>query len=366
MTLEPLVAVRKSDEGAEGSMIHEEIARTLIHRFKARGPEALSEFSFNDGATNFNVQWLVDFAIREVRDAVPSDWTLLVEESYAYEFGRFILSGHIDCAAFSPDGTEAIGFDWKTGYVPVDVADLNEQVLGYIILLKRAYPKLRKITFKIVQPRNDEDEGYPRVSFVTIEFPEGDETIVSNFEARMTAALDQPMELSTGKHCRFCPASLQCKAQLLELERMKATLTPEDIAKVKAEPDDGLLGDWILSSKALGESFDKAKELLCERLDAKGYVDASSGVRITQVFQGGSYSFPHPYEFYEKLCGLLPNPQQRAKALSFSVTRTKDQIAEVMGIPKSGKKAPVTAETVFDAALRPLVVQGQRRKFIFT
>ncbi len=47
------------------------------------------------------------------------------------------------------------------------------------------------------------------------------------------------------------------------------------------------------------------------------------------------------------------------------MTRLKDEIATTMNIPKSGKGA-VTAETVFDAKLRPLCEQGERRILVYT
>ena len=92
-------------------------------------------------------------------EVTPDGWSLEVEVPLAYEFqfekpvpyrhrrwvdgapvirsrlaGGFVLSGHIDSCSINPDATEAIGWDLKTGYDPVDPADQNWQILGYAVL----------------------------------------------------------------------------------------------------------------------------------------------------------------------------------------------------------------------------------------
>ena len=97
--------------------------------------------------------WISDFYFSVVKETVPADWSIEVEAALAYEMplareimvpvvergqlrmepcNSFTLSGHIDCLAMSPDGTRAIGFDLKTGYDPVDIAEYNWQILGAI------------------------------------------------------------------------------------------------------------------------------------------------------------------------------------------------------------------------------------------
>ncbi len=207
--LSELVAPRVGNEGAAGTRIHGHIAYKLegSHISTMGEPESLWLGNPFD-------KWIADFCIREVRDNLPDDWSLECEGEYAYEFDDFILTGHPDAVAINPDVTEAKGWDYKTGTVAVDPAEVNEQVLGYIVLLLRAYPTLRKITFYIVQPRNDEDEGFKRVSEVTLTF-DGTQAydFLKSFEARVTRALQNSNEVDSGrKQCRFCPVSVQCPA----------------------------------------------------------------------------------------------------------------------------------------------------------
>lgn len=375
-TLEPLVSKPPTgQEASDGTQIHDEIATTLLAVAAAsmKGSTADDVLFLGDSKLNFNLKWIVDYCVREVHDRVPPDWSLLTEEAYAYEFERFILSGHIDCLALSPDGTEAIGFDWKTGYIPVDAAEYNEQVLGYICLIRRAYPKLDKVTFHIVQPRNDEDEGFERVSkLVAVVNPFSDDEydldrITESLERRVNHALENSLVLNSGRtQCRWCPVGIQCPVKQLELQQMKLTLTPEMIAKVKAEPDDALLGDVVITARSLEKPIEDATGLLKERIIKNGFVDAGVGTRITIKQENGSYKVPDKPKFFRELRTLIPNEDQLANALSFSMTSAKEGIATAMNIPKSGKKAPVTAEGVFDAKLRPLVEQGVRLKFVFS
>lgn len=360
-TITPLVEQCSSQEASDGTLVHAHIARELIIN---HGAHQDSEWVIAPDNLPLSASWIVRFCIREATQETPKDWNMQVEASFAYEFEQFSLSGHIDCFAVNEDATEAIGWDWKTGYDPVDAADMNEQVSGYIILLKRAYPTLRKITFKIVQPRNDEDEGFQRVSEVTVEFSDSD-SLINAFEKRINAALGNPLEVNSGRaQCRYCPAAIQCPAIQKEIDLMKATLTPEIIASIQRTPNDALLGDFAVSSATLTKPFDQAKELLHARLDETATVTAGCGTVISRKIEKGSYTVEDAPRFHQELKTLLPDEARRVKVYSFSMSKIKDEIAEVFNVPKTGK-ASVTAESLFDAKLRQFVKQGERKKLIF-
>lgn len=358
-TLEAIVAPRQGDEGEEGTDLHAKIAFRICVELGgscALPVGKLRPVGFAD--------WIVGYCFREVQQNVPDDWSLECEVGLAYEWPQFVLSGHIDCLALNADATEAIFWDWKTGRDPVDPADNNEQGLGYIILLKRAYPSLRKATFKLCQPHNDEDEGFQRVSTVTVEWT-GDEChLATALERRLNAAIAAPMSLDTGKWCRWCSASVQCPAILKLRENMKHTLTPEELARITKTPDDAILGDWAVDAKTLAGPIKDANALLHARLDATPAITAGCGVHISRKITGGSYEVTEPQRFYTELRQLEPDPDKLAPHLKFSMTSTKELIATALDVPKTGKAA-VTAETVFDAKFRPLVVQGERKLFVF-
>lgn len=367
ITLVPLVAPRNGDEGHEGTMLHWMIADRLICEFGATPPEGgLPPPDVPNGyrLPAFSL-WIVDWAIRHVQETIPADWSLMVEVAVAYEYDGWNSSGHIDVMGISPDGTESRGIDWKTGRDPVDAAECNEQVLTYICLKKRAWPTLRSCSFQIAQPRADEDSGFERVSTVVLE-GERLEVACATLDTRVRAAIANSDELNSGrKQCRWCPVKSQCPAVLADRELMKMKLTKDAVAAIKRQPDDAMLGDWVITMRTLKAAGEDAETLLHERLDAAGSVVAGSGTIITRKIQRGSYSVPDPKKFFAAFQTILPSEESLIAAYDPSMTRAKDEIARVMDVPKTGKAA-VTAESVFDAHLRPHVEQGERRILVFT
>lgn len=364
LTLSRIVAPRQGDEGSEGTALHYIAHQQMIEKLGAVGtlgptPEIPASVSFS--------AWVSDYYFRFVQDTlqtVPADWSLEVECALAYAWDQFILSGHIDAIAISPDATEAIGFDLKTGRDPVDIAEQNEQVLGYAVLLLRAYPTLRKITFWIVQPNNDEDEGFQRCSHVIIE---GDilAAASASLESRINKALANGMEVETGlRACKWCSAATVCPAQIQLREQMKATLTPEMLENLKAAPDDAVLGDWVISGRVINRAMEDAETLLKERVNANGSLIAGNGTMVTIKRQGGSYSFPNPGAFYAATRELIPDDDAYAATVKPSVVKTKDALAKSLGIPKTSSKGR-SAASEFEDKLRPLCEQGTKEILVF-
>ncbi len=362
ITLTRLVDPRQGDEGIEGTDVHAKTAYRLVKECGAVGPESLQGYAYKP--SKGIADWIVNFCYEAVRDATPPDWSLECEMSVSYEFGRFILSGHPDVVAINPECTEFAVDDFKAGYIPVDIAENNWQLLCYAALLKRAYPTLQKGRLRIIQPRNNEDDGFPRISEATIE---NIDTAIAGLEARINAALDNQMEVNSGPvACRWCPAALQCPAVIQEREIMKVTLTPDLLSAVKREPNDATLADWMISAKVLSRPIDDATDLAKERIAKTGGIVAEDGTVITAKTENGAYKVPDPEKFMVALRTLLPDDSEIAKVVTFSQTRIKERIAEIMQIPKTGTRAAVTAESVHAAHLRPLVEQGTRTKLVFS
>jgi hypothetical protein len=358
ITLVPLVAPREGDEGAEGTALHHASASKIIKELGGTGEIGPTP----PGALGFS-RWIADYYFNHVRDTVPAQWSLECEAALSYEWDRFILSGHIDCVALSPDATEAIGWDLKTGYDPVDVADSNWQILGYCVLLRRAYPELKKVTFYIVQPRNDEDEGDPRVSSVVIE---NLDAATTTLEARINAAIGNALELNSGHtQCKWCPVGAQCPALQAELALMKMTLTPEAVAAIKHKPDPETLAEWVIAARTLDRPTKDATELLHKVLDGVSVVVTKGGVTVTRKIQNGSYDVPDRAKFHAALKAVLPSEESFVKTHTPSMTKIKDEIAAVMNVPKTSKNG-ISAEGIFDAAIRPHVTQGERRILQFS
>lgn len=356
LTLCAIVDPRQGGEGLEGSALHQ-IAHTRMAAELGASGDPGAEIECKSLAFS---RWVADFYYRFVRDTVPPDWSLTVETPVAYEFGRFILSGHIDALAMNADGTEAVIFDLKTGYDPVDSADCNWQVFGYGVLLLRAYPDLKKITGYIVQPRNDEDSGFRRVSEPMI--LEGDTLAASiqTLEAQLNAALDNSREVNSGpKACLWCPAAMQCPAAIAERDSMKIKLTDSVLESIKATPDDAVLASWVVAGRVLGRPLSDAKDLAKERIAAVGSITSPEGVVITSKSGPGSYSYPDPVAYIKQLRVLLPKDEDLARAVNPSITKAIDVIAEVNEIPKTSRVGQ-SATTIVNGALKPLTVQGER------
>lgn len=353
MVLTPLVAPRAGNEATEGNFLH-----WLSHsKLKAEcaaigdiGPQPPMPPSVAFSA------WIAEYYVRHVRETVPPNWSLECECALAYQWEQFILSGHIDNVALSPDATEAIGFDLKTGYDPVDMADENMQVMGYAALLLRAYPTLHRITFWIVQPRNDEDMGYQRCSSVVIE---GGvlESVPTSLENQINATIANNMTVDSGpKQCKWCSGALQCPAAIAERDLMKQQLTPELLAAIRQTPDDEALLKWYVAGRTIARPLDDATDMLKERIKTVGV----PGTAIKT--EGGAYSFPDPVAFDAKARAMIP-AEKYAACVKPSVTAIKDAIAEVRGVPKSSKNGE-SAASIWNGEFASLVVQGTRERIV--
>lgn len=388
-------------DSIEGSLLHYLIAKRLVLEMGAVEPEGgleppvlpkgykLAAFS----------AWIVDWAVGVVRESVPTDWSLSVEVPLAYRYDlprpvwvpvseiigpipadhevkegmvciRYaILSGHMDWFAQSPDGRETVKGDWKTGQVGAEPAECNWQVAAYEGLCKLAWEDTENSKFLLAQPRIDEEaSGIPRISTTTMS---GAQLIEMNsvLAEQVCKALENRYETNSGqKQCKYCPVAAArpwlCPSLRAEEAFMKATLTPTLLEELRAAPNDALLGDFVISGRTLTGPVEKATDLLRERIDAQGYLDAGCGTRITQTSRPGAYKVPDPVAFFGKLRTILPQDEQIAKVVSPSMTRIKDEIAEVRGLPKTSKRGESGA-SVFDAELRPLVEQGESKVLIF-
>ncbi len=353
-----MVAARLGDDGDEGTMLHWMIADILVRIHGAIPPEG--GLPPPDVPLDYklpkNSLWIVQWCVRHVLQTIPSDWCLMVEVEMEWEFGRWINRGHADVIAISPDGTQVHGIDWKSVRVPVDAADNNWQVASYLILAKLTWPTIKTGKFDIAQPRVMEEDGVERISRVEL----GDlDRLIDATDQAVNKSLDNDMQLVTGKQCRWCIGAA-CFAIRAEQKYMEITMTPEMLATVKRDVDDATLGDFVIIGRRLKNALEDAQEILNARIDKVGHIVAGSGQVITQQVQNGSYSFPDPVEFFKQTKSLLKTDEKMALVMTPSITRIHDEISDELGIPATGN-ADMTAEKVFNATLRPLVIQGVKR-----
>lgn len=366
--LNRMVDPREGDEGTEGTYLHH-LAHTRIKKELGAvgdlGPVPPAPESKNG-------LWIAQYYFREVKETIPENWSLECEASLEWEFDNFILTGHPDDIGMSTDCTEAIGLDLKCGYNPVDIAEENWQMCGYGVLLKMSYKELMKLRWKVVQPRNDEDDGIPRVSEFTLEPSENDPDplarMVKILEDKINDAIQRGLELETGaKQCRWCSAKLQCPAKIKEREQMKHILTDDDIAMIERQPSDAILADWVISAKALKPAFEDAETLAKKRVQEQGSLSSTDGHVLTAKTSAGSYEVLDSDSFHAAFKNLLPDEESLIECFKPSMTKIKDRIAEKHSVPKSSKRdGTITSSTIFDGHLRPFVKQGERVSLVVT
>lgn len=294
--------------------------------------------------------WIVDYYHRAVMEETPSDWAMEVESEMLVEFDRFWLSGHCDVDAVSPDATMLNFDDLKSGKNVVDAAERNWQVFGYAVLFKRIWETLRRIRGRIIQPRVKEAEG-KRITSVIIDErgawnDEGQlvseitiDTMVAALERAVNEALDNPMILNLGlKQCRWCPADLQCPAQIAERNRMKMELTKEALAAIEATPNDRLLAEWALAKRMLDSKLKKAWDLLKARLEKSGGTIEIDDVKLMLTDWQGAREFPPEKvaEIWEMMVADLG--EEAYGAMSIGIPDLEATYAKVLRLPVESKK----------------------------
>lgn len=361
--LAPMVLPRIGTDGSEGSHLHFYSASRLCGEFGANAPDGLGKADQAWPSIKVS-KWIGDFYVRHIAQTVPESWSMECEVALAYEFDRFILSGHIDCLSVSPDGLECIGFDLKSGYDYVDEAECNEQVFCYCCLLKMAYPSLIKIGFYINQPRASEDDGQERVTYLELSGARLDSSVFT-METRFNHAIDNSMELNTGrKQCRFCPAKLQCPATIAEREQMKLQMTSAQLAAIQREPNSQTLADWVLSGKVVGAAIEQAQDIAKERIAATGSLTASDGTVISVKETNAGYKVIDKLGLWTALKETLPEEKLAECVSKWKFSAITDAIADHLQIAATGAGA-MTGEAIRDAKVGQFVERTTAARFQF-
>jgi len=386
-----------SEDSLEGQVIHYEIARRTVAELGATPPEGglvppripkgyeLPAFS----------KWIPDWALQCIREAVPPDWSLMVEVEIVETFAlprpvwvpvsellsfskstvtpingvpcvlveEITLSGHLDWMAISPDGTQMRGGDWKSGRVGADAAEENWQASQYLLLAKSAWDSIASARFTLAQPRIDEENGIPRISHTELSGEEL-ERLTALMVDRYNKALENRYETnSSEKACRYCPVALMrpwlCPSLVADNDFMKSKLTTAHLEQLRGENDYGKIADFVLTGRTLAKPVEAATELLKERVREQGYADSASGKRITIKKVGGRYSVIEGQEvaFMENATTLLADKSRLAKCVTYSLDALVDNVAEERNIPKTSKN-DVSAKSCVDTLLKPLMVQA--------
>ena len=351
-------------DGVEGSAIHWETAWRLVRELGAYQPEGGLQKP-GDIPAGYKINpfaaWLVDWFFRIIKDEVPTTWAMEVESSWEWEFERFVLTGHGDVCAIAPDRSEAKSYDWKTGRIPVDAADVNWQVAGYMALIYLIYG-VSNVEFAIGQPWNSEEDGYERISRVSLE---GDALArnAANLEQRINEALDDPFTLNTGmSQCKYC-VGLRCPAITALKDTMHYKLTPEALAGLKATQSDAELVDLVAECRTLTKPIEDAQDALKARLESAGQLVGSDGTVVRLKESSGGFNVVDPVGMYGWLKSTL-SEEILAKSLSYPGGKIKDGLAKGLGIPATGK-SEMTAKTVFEGGAAPFIEHKTKKQLVF-
>ena len=321
-----------SEVSVAGSRMHAVGAKRLI----AAGAIGVADPLYADSQLEGFDAWITEFWVSTVLDLVPTDWVMEVESEMEVEFARFILTGHIDLLAISPSGAEAMILDLKTGYNPVDPADCNWQLAGYAALLRHTIPTIRRVKLVIVQPRNNPDEGYERVSTADVDF--GDADVSGLIEQELNAVLDDPFTFNTSKKgCAYCAWPIPCPAMRALRKAMKITISKEAFDELASEPTIDQLAEWARDGKLIEKATDKARDTLKEKL-GDGTVTLEDG---TRVYLKDSMSPRECTDLTTLLCRVSIVVQDEKKVhgcLKPSYGEIEKTVAKALGVPVDSKK----------------------------
>lgn len=287
--------------------------------------------------------WIVDYWVQTVLELVPAGWAIEVEGAFEVAFLRFVLTGHIDVLAISPDGTQAIIIDLKTGYNPVDAAECNWQLAGYAALVRCSMPGIRQMRLVIVQPRNNEAEGYPRVSETSLDLDLCD--VDALIESEINAVLDDPLTFTTAKKgCLYCDFALTCPATIALKDDMKLQLTQDQFDAIPQNPSTTQLAEWVRDGKLLEKPIKLAREELKEQLTrgipttAEHEITLIDGTRIFVKDGQGPRKVENLTTLLLRLGVVVPEEKKVHACLTASLDDVERTVAGELGIPIASKK----------------------------
>lgn len=348
----------------QGNWCHFQAAKELIREHQAVCPEGLLKAEIPVGWTPSDFdRWVVDYYVDTVISNTPLDWAIEVENYLLWEFDSFVLAGHQDYLAISPEGTSAYGADLKRGSIPVEPAENNWQVSAYAALLKLNFPSLEHLTYEIIQPLNSSLD-MDKVSSVTLEREQLD-CLPGFIEDRIQNALSKPYDLETGTHCVYCPANKQCPALKEHRDQMKKTITKEELDKLKENPEIDELAEWALFRKMCSNLLDEAVGLLRDEL-----LKSDSGRRLVgehEFFVVTNSKKTIPSELHEAAWDIVVDHLDSDDAYKTISGFSKDQIINGLKkrykIPKKSKNKEDATE-MFDTLFCSILKETKVSKLI--
>lgn len=334
-----------------GNWCHYAAAQRLVKEHGAVGNPEPPEVPRNWKPDRW-VDNTVDWYVSNVVTLTPPDHAIVVERSLTAEFNSYILTGHPDVFTLNPDVTEFTIDDLKAGPFEVDEAAANWQLAGYAVLLKREYPTLQRGRLRIFQRAADEPITEVEVDDL--------ENLAAYLDAKITEAIEHCLLLTTGhKQCRLCPAIFICKALKLEIKRMQALLTEEEVERLPVVPDIKELAAVALDARAILGPAEKLIKALRERIERTGPQQLPDGTILAVREENGRRKVTHPKAAFELVASRVG--EDRAwETLDMSLTTVEDELVAA-GLPRTSKKTE-SAQGFVKEAMKHLYVQTKIKK----
>ena len=249
-------------------------------------------------------------AVQVYIDTVYGDMNEMPKDAEIYVEQRFVLDistakpgevfGSNDCLLYSPTAKKLIIYDYKHGAgVPVSVEN-NAQLKFYALGAIDSHPDwmLESVELVIVQPRAMGEAVKRWSPDVSDLFAFKADITIAVMEAQMAGA-----ELSTGDHCRWCPAKALCpKVQSEALEVFGGTVDtttadlPDpktlDADRIRAILDGGAkLVDWYNEVQKFAEGYlvsggEIPGYKLVQKIGRRKWIEADEEVAAFMLMQG--------------------------------------------------------------------------------
>ena len=314
----------KSEDAAEGTMLHEAVAKTNL-----------------DGLTAEQESAVIDcLAIRESvtldGDKTLSEYKVTVQNEAAEE----LTSGYIDYAAIHSDKTADI-VDWKFGRTPVPEANRNFQLAAYALGVMQTFG-VTSVTAHIVQPRIAQHTYY------TFANPAA---ILHNLETIIGKAKSETLILSASDEaCRYCRAASTCPAC-----NQRYGLVPADIRENMLTDPTTLLNLWERAQVAQ-KLVDQIKQAVTDYINEHGSLGDWT---IEQ--RAGRREVSDTAALYERVSQFLSG-HELAECYSVKVSSVLDKLAEKIIKSAAANDVKVLkkdAKKQAEEMIEDLLVRGQ-------
>lgn len=314
-----------------GNWCHHRSAKRLVDEFGAFAPEGLPPpilpEKWQPRPWDFRT---VEWYISNLTETIPNDHVIFVEQEFKREFPRFILTGHIDEYDINAEKTLFSINDLKTGVADVDIADENWQLAGYATLLQAKYPTLKRGVARIWQRTTTASMSEAEIKDLN--------AVAALIESKVNEALDNLYLLQTGKQCTNCAAIKSCPCLSAEIDFMKLTLTPEQLAEINANPDITVLGELAARARSIQGPIKRIIDDFKEQLEASGQdkLDLANGVTAELVPTFGDREITN-LEVAMAFAVDKIGPAATMRTLSMSLSKLEDELVDT-GMKRTSKK----------------------------